>query len=287
MTLFLGVSVGPLGGGLETLTRLGVGRAVALAPLALLALGVGDHLRVEDPGHATVSHRAPAHLVGAMLLALAAGSFGIGGTHPRGMVRHDGHAGPRRGRGRDRVLHHVQHRRRGRHGAAGDPGAHRRSRPGHRGLVECRPASLRQGRCGGGPRRGSRRAHRHLGRGARRTDASASRSGPAWTRRRADDRDAPASQSSRAATAGRRRSLPRPVHHDRDPSAVACPRSRRGRDGATGDHTRRATTSPSRPARRCVADEYSHTSRHACAGRDADPAAQPAAWLPAAVAQRV
>jgi len=35
MTLFLGISVGPLGGGLETLVRLAIGRAVALAPLLL------------------------------------------------------------------------------------------------------------------------------------------------------------------------------------------------------------------------------------------------------------
>ena len=78
MTLFLGVSVGPLGGGLETLTRLGVGRAVALAPIALVALGVGLIFgwKILD----TRPFRAGAGaLVGAVLLALAAGSFGIGG----------------------------------------------------------------------------------------------------------------------------------------------------------------------------------------------------------------
>ncbi len=78
MTLFLGVSVGPLGGGLETLTRLGVGRAVALAPVVLVALGVGIIFgwKILDtrPFRAGV-----AALVCAMLLALAAGTFGIGG----------------------------------------------------------------------------------------------------------------------------------------------------------------------------------------------------------------
>ncbi len=78
MTLFLGVSVGPLGGGLETLTRLGVGRAVALAPVVLVALGVGIIFgwKILDtrPFRAGVGA-----LVGAMLLALAAGTFGIGG----------------------------------------------------------------------------------------------------------------------------------------------------------------------------------------------------------------
>ena len=78
MSLFLGVSVGPLGGGLETLTRLGVGRAVALAPVVLVALGVGIIFgwKILDtrPFRAGVGA-----LVGAMLLALAAGTFGIGG----------------------------------------------------------------------------------------------------------------------------------------------------------------------------------------------------------------
>ncbi len=78
MTLFLGVSVGPLGGGLETLTRLGVGRAVALAPLALIALGVGIIFGWKILDTRPFRFGAGA-LVAAMLLALAAGSFGIGG----------------------------------------------------------------------------------------------------------------------------------------------------------------------------------------------------------------
>ncbi len=78
MTLYLGISVGPLGGGLETLMRLGVGRAVALAPLALVGLGFGIIFGWKI--FATRPFRAGAGvLVGAMLLALAAGSFGVGG----------------------------------------------------------------------------------------------------------------------------------------------------------------------------------------------------------------
>ncbi len=78
MTLFLGVSVGPLGGGLETLIRLGVGRSVALAPLALIALGLGLIFgwKILDTRPFRIGVGA---LIGAMPLALAAGSFGIGG----------------------------------------------------------------------------------------------------------------------------------------------------------------------------------------------------------------
>ena len=78
MTLFLGISMGPLGGGLETLTRLGVGRAVALAPLALVALGMGvifGWKLLDTPPF----RWGGIALGGALLLALAAGSFGIGG----------------------------------------------------------------------------------------------------------------------------------------------------------------------------------------------------------------
>jgi S-DNA-T family DNA segregation ATPase FtsK/SpoIIIE len=78
MRLFLGVSVGPLGSGLETLARLGVGRAVALAPLALLALGIGIIFgwQILDTPPFRIGAGA---LVVATLLALAAGSFGLGG----------------------------------------------------------------------------------------------------------------------------------------------------------------------------------------------------------------
>ena len=78
MTLFLGVSVGPLGGGLETLMRLGVGRSVALAPLALIALGLGLIFgwKILDTRPFRIGAGA---LIGGMLLALAAGSFGLAG----------------------------------------------------------------------------------------------------------------------------------------------------------------------------------------------------------------
>ena len=78
MTLFLGISVGPLGNGLETVVRLGVGRAVALAPLVLVGLGLSVIF-----GWEIVTRRpfqlGAGVLAGALLLALAAGSFGLGG----------------------------------------------------------------------------------------------------------------------------------------------------------------------------------------------------------------
>ncbi|HJZ61991.1 MAG TPA: DNA translocase FtsK [Miltoncostaeaceae bacterium] len=78
MRLFLGLSVGPLGGGLETLVRLGVGRAVALAPFALAGAGLAIIL------HDELSARRPFRLgcavLGAtILLVLASGVLGAGG----------------------------------------------------------------------------------------------------------------------------------------------------------------------------------------------------------------
>ena len=78
MRLFLGLSVGPLGGGLETLVRLGVGRAVALAPFALAGAGLAIIL------HDELSARRPFRLgclaLGAtVLLMLASGVLGAGG----------------------------------------------------------------------------------------------------------------------------------------------------------------------------------------------------------------
>jgi S-DNA-T family DNA segregation ATPase FtsK/SpoIIIE len=78
MTLFLGVSVGPLGSGLETLIRFLVGRAVLLAPLLFVLGGLGliFHWRILDRR----PFRAGAITLGAtLLLALAAGSYGVGG----------------------------------------------------------------------------------------------------------------------------------------------------------------------------------------------------------------
>jgi len=78
MTLFVGVSVGPVGHGLEDAVRTIVGRGVALAPLILVATGIAlifDH---------EILHRRPFRLGAAILglagtLALAAGSIGLGG----------------------------------------------------------------------------------------------------------------------------------------------------------------------------------------------------------------
>jgi S-DNA-T family DNA segregation ATPase FtsK/SpoIIIE len=78
MTLFFGVTVGPVGNGLETLVRLAVGRAVALAPVVLVALGVGVILGWEiltrPPFRAGVIT-----LLAAIQLALAGGILGLGG----------------------------------------------------------------------------------------------------------------------------------------------------------------------------------------------------------------
>ncbi len=78
MTLFVGVSVGPVGHGLEAAVRMIVGRGVALAPLVLVAGGIAlifDH---------EILHRRPFRLGAIILglagtLALAAGSLGLGG----------------------------------------------------------------------------------------------------------------------------------------------------------------------------------------------------------------
>jgi S-DNA-T family DNA segregation ATPase FtsK/SpoIIIE len=78
VTLFLGFGIGPVGGWLEDALRLLIGRAVALAPLALIAVGVAlilDHPLASSPplrlGVALGS--------AALLIALAGGVFGLGG----------------------------------------------------------------------------------------------------------------------------------------------------------------------------------------------------------------
>jgi S-DNA-T family DNA segregation ATPase FtsK/SpoIIIE len=78
ITLFVGISVGPVGSGLETLVRLIAGRGVALAPLLLVALGVAiifNHTLLDRPPFRI----GLAALTAATLLALAAGSMGLGG----------------------------------------------------------------------------------------------------------------------------------------------------------------------------------------------------------------
>ncbi|MFN8124371.1 MAG: DNA translocase FtsK [Thermoleophilia bacterium] len=76
--LYLGFGAGPLGGWLEDLVRLGVGRLTVAAPLALVGLGVllildDDLLRI-----APLRLGAGIGLV-SVCTALAAGSFGLGG----------------------------------------------------------------------------------------------------------------------------------------------------------------------------------------------------------------
>jgi len=78
MTLFVGVSVGPVGDGLETGVRMFVGRGVALAPLVFVAVGI---LLIFDN---EILRRSPFRvgmivLTAAGTLALAAGSLGLGG----------------------------------------------------------------------------------------------------------------------------------------------------------------------------------------------------------------
>ncbi len=79
MSLFLGFGAGPVGGWLEDGLRLLVGRAVALAPLTLILIGIAlilDHpLLAARPLRLGVAVGAVA-----LLVALAGGSLGMGGT---------------------------------------------------------------------------------------------------------------------------------------------------------------------------------------------------------------
>jgi DNA segregation ATPase FtsK/SpoIIIE, S-DNA-T family len=78
LLLFAGLSGGPVGRGLETLLRLLVGRAVALAPLALVLIGLSLILR--GGLLATRPFRLGAAVTGvALLVAFAAGTLGGGG----------------------------------------------------------------------------------------------------------------------------------------------------------------------------------------------------------------
>lgn len=78
-SLFLGLSVGPVGAGLETAIRWVVGVGVALAPLVLVAVGLALILR-----HPTLSSpplRLGLGVLGtALVVAFAAGTFGIAGA---------------------------------------------------------------------------------------------------------------------------------------------------------------------------------------------------------------
>jgi S-DNA-T family DNA segregation ATPase FtsK/SpoIIIE len=79
VSLFLGFGAGPVGGWLEDGLRLLIGRAVALAPAVLIALGVA--LILDHPLLAARPLRLGLMVGGgALLIALAAGSLGLGGT---------------------------------------------------------------------------------------------------------------------------------------------------------------------------------------------------------------
>ncbi|MGD9694636.1 MAG: DNA translocase FtsK [Thermoleophilia bacterium] len=78
IVLFLGVTAGPLGGWLEDGLRILIGRAVALAPLVLIAFGVA--LILDHPLLDARPLRLGVGLGGgALLVALAGGSLGLGG----------------------------------------------------------------------------------------------------------------------------------------------------------------------------------------------------------------
>jgi S-DNA-T family DNA segregation ATPase FtsK/SpoIIIE len=78
VTLFLGFGIGPVGGWLEDALRLLVGRAVALMPLALIAVGIA--LILDPPLAAARPLRLGLALgAGALLIALAGGALGLGG----------------------------------------------------------------------------------------------------------------------------------------------------------------------------------------------------------------
>ena len=78
VSLFLGVG-GPVGGMLEDGLRLAVGRGVALAPAALIAMGIA--LMLDHPLLAARPMRLGLVIgSGALLIALAGGTLGLGGT---------------------------------------------------------------------------------------------------------------------------------------------------------------------------------------------------------------
>ena len=88
VSLFLGFGAGPVGGWLEDGLRLLIGRAVALAPAVLIALGVA--LILDHPLLAARPLRLGLMLgAGALLIALAAGSLGLGGTPRTGWFEGD------------------------------------------------------------------------------------------------------------------------------------------------------------------------------------------------------
>jgi DNA segregation ATPase FtsK/SpoIIIE, S-DNA-T family len=88
LVIFAGFGGGPAGPALEDLVRLGIGRAVAVAPVLMVVGGSAIILREDLLGAAPF--RVGAGLVaGSSLLALAAGSFGLSGPDRLGWFTSD------------------------------------------------------------------------------------------------------------------------------------------------------------------------------------------------------
>lgn len=88
LVLFVGMNGGPAGTALEDLVRLGVGRAVAAAPLLMVVGGIAIILR-DDLLRAAPFRIGASLCAGGALLALAAGSFGLGGPERLGWFTSD------------------------------------------------------------------------------------------------------------------------------------------------------------------------------------------------------
>jgi S-DNA-T family DNA segregation ATPase FtsK/SpoIIIE len=88
LVVYAGMNGGPAGRGLEDLVRLGIGRAVAVAPVLMVVAGIAIILR--DDLLSAVPFRIGASLVaGGSLLAFAAGSFGLDGPERLGWFTSD------------------------------------------------------------------------------------------------------------------------------------------------------------------------------------------------------
>lgn len=88
LVIYAGMNGGPAGRGLEDLVRLGIGRAVAVAPVLMVVAGIAIILR--DDLLSAVPFRIGAGLVaGGTLLAFAAGTFGLDGPERLGWFTSD------------------------------------------------------------------------------------------------------------------------------------------------------------------------------------------------------
>ncbi len=99
LAVYVGFGVGPVGEWLDTGTRMLVGRAVAVMPPVLVAVGRPSRSRASADGGPAV---ALGLIVGieSLLVALAAGLMGFGRRRPHGVVRLRDDARPRRCVGR-------------------------------------------------------------------------------------------------------------------------------------------------------------------------------------------